>query len=619
MRTLLLVLLLPVWCSVAQWQSSLVWYATDGRLQYARDGEGNGIPDFSYAGYRNGTVPIPDVPVVKTIGPTPGDNTAWIQAALDEVGGRTADVSGFRGALLLGPGLYRVQGTLRIPVSGVVLRGSGDGADTTLNTVLLAVGDTPHQRPVIVAGGGSETKWSDQIPGTKVNITSDTVPVGSRSFTVADAAPFSVGDNIIISHPCTAEWLRAIDYGGTAGDTLWQPGEQPIPYNRMITAISGNTITVDAPVFTTLLRALAQSFVYRTARTGIRTRIGIEDLRVHIEAAGVPTDTSGDENHAWDAVRLVQIEDAWVRRCTALGFGQAGFETATATRVTIDSCRAIDPVSLITGERRYNFNVYTASQLILFRGCRADYARHAYISNGSSWTSGCVFLHCSARYSYAASEGHRRWSTGLLFDNLRDEQPSANTILLGLYNRGDYGTGHGWGSAHSVAWNCDVGTGSLVVQKPPTAQNYAIGCAAATVTGRPPVAPFDQPEGWIEGTNQPGLRPASLYEAQREGRLIPSAVAEPRGAVPGEYRLEQNYPNPFNPVTTVPYYLPAAGDVRLAVYDLAGREVIVLADEAQHAGWHCSTFDASGLASGIYVCRLRSRAASIARSMVLIR
>jgi hypothetical protein len=96
-------------------------------------------------------------------------------------------------------------------------------------------------------------------------------------------------------------------------------------------------------------------------------------------------------------------------------------------------------------------------------------------------------------------------------------------------------------------------------------------------------------------------------------------VAEPRGAVPGEYRLEQNYPNPFNPVTTVPYYLPAAGDVRLAVYDLAGREVIVLADEAQHAGWHCSTFDASGLASGIYVCRLRSRAASIARSMVLIR
>ncbi|NEE02439.1 CBM96 family carbohydrate-binding protein [Phytoactinopolyspora halotolerans] len=55
----------------------------------------------------------------------------------------------------------------------------------------------------------------------------------------------------------------------------------------------------------------------------------------------------------------------------------------------------------------------------------------------------------------------------------------------------------------------------IVVQQPPTAQNWAIGCAG-TVTG---VGAFDHPPGKIEGANQPGLTPASLYRAQRQQRL----------------------------------------------------------------------------------------------------
>src|SRR5690606_30772762 len=63
-------------------------------------------------------------------------------------------------------------------------------------------------------------------------------------------------------------------------------------------------------------------------------------------------------------------------------------------------------------------------------------------------------------------------------------------------------------------------------------------------------------------------------------------------------------PNPFARQTAISYEVAAASDVRLAVYDVLGREVAVLVDARQEAGAHRATFDASGLAAGTYVYRL---------------
>jgi hypothetical protein len=114
-----------------QWQSSRVSYGPGGRLVYASDAEGNRIPDFSYAGYRHGEVTIPVVPVVMRLAPTAGDQTARIQAALDQIAARPADRRGIRGALLLAPGSYDIQGTVRVRESGVcwaTIRTSGPGS-----------------------------------------------------------------------------------------------------------------------------------------------------------------------------------------------------------------------------------------------------------------------------------------------------------------------------------------------------------------------------------------------------------------------------------------------------------------------------------------------------------
>jgi hypothetical protein len=88
---------------------------------------------------------------------------------------------------------------------------------------------------------------------------------------------------------------------------------------------------------------------------------------------------------------------------------------------------------------------------------------------------------------------------------------------------------------------------------------------------------------------------------------------------PARWVLDQNYPNPFNPTTVIRYELPAVSDVRLALYDLLGREVAVLVNEEQVSGVHEVRFDASGLASGVYVYRLQSGGRAETRTLVYMK
>lgn len=497
------------------WQSSMVYYDDDGTLVYHRDDEGNMIPDFSHAGYGGGGIPLPVVPVVETIEPVAGDNTAHIQAAIDRAGNLPLGPHGFRGAILLRAGVYHVNGTIRLNHSGVVLRGEGDGENTSENTLLLV--DRRTTAPVLVAGGGTATNWSDEVPNTRSRIIEDAL-VGERHIVVDNPALYNAGDNIIIVHPSTREWLSEIDNGGTATDPGWHELEidfPPILFNRRIRHIEGSRIELDVPLFNHIHAHLSHPYIYKHDREGIKTQIGIESLRITITTL---SDT--DENHPFNAVQLIQIEDSWVRDVTALHFVLSGFITQTASRITIINCKALEPHSSITGARRYNFNLAGASSQILFQDCLATYGRHHFISNGTTSVSGCVFLNCEGRRAYSSSEGHRWWSMGLLFDNVRevDVQPTAARTLA-FINRGDWGTAHGWSTVHSVMWNCDAGDGAVLVQKPPTGQNYAIGCNGRVVTGRPPHVPFDQPEGHIEGTGRSGLMPGSLYLAQLRERL----------------------------------------------------------------------------------------------------
>jgi hypothetical protein len=81
----------------------------------------------------------------------------------------------------------------------------------------------------------------------------------------------------------------------------------------------------------------------------------------------------------------------------------------------------------------------------------------------------------------------------------------------------------------------------------------------------------------------------------------------------------QNYPNPFNPTTEIRYRMSEFGFVSLKVYDVLGREVATLVDEEKPAGSYTVRFNATGLASGVYYCRLRAGSFVETRKMAMMK
>ncbi len=94
-------------------------------------------------------------------------------------------------------------------------------------------------------------------------------------------------------------------------------------------------------------------------------------------------------------------------------------------------------------------------------------------------------------------------------------------------------------------------------------------------------------------------------------------VDEPE-TTPKNHALLQNYPNPFNPSTTIRYGLPSRSHVTLTVFNTLGQQVATLVQGEQEAGFHEAVFDASVLASGVYVYRLQSGETILSRKMVLV-
>ena len=91
------------------------------------------------------------------------------------------------------------------------------------------------------------------------------------------------------------------------------------------------------------------------------------------------------------------------------------------------------------------------------------------------------------------------------------------------------------------------------------------------------------------------------------------------GDLPAALELGEAYPNPFNPVTTLDWSLARTAGARLAVYDLTGREVAVLADGLHAAGAHSSRFDGANLASGVYIATLEAEGRTFSRKLVLLK
>ena len=153
--------------------SSLVQMGTGGKLAYTpypntgQTNPVNTIPDFSFAGYRGGGVPLPNVPVAETVTPVSGDARTVIQSAIDRVSLLPVNANGFRGAVLVKTGRYEVNGSLYIRASGVVLRGEGQNTPEKGGTELVATSTTQHDFIQIQGTESSSEPTTETVLDTK--------------------------------------------------------------------------------------------------------------------------------------------------------------------------------------------------------------------------------------------------------------------------------------------------------------------------------------------------------------------------------------------------------------------------------------------------------------------
>ncbi len=98
-----------------------------------------------------------------------------------------------------------------------------------------------------------------------------------------------------------------------------------------------------------------------------------------------------------------------------------------------------------------------------------------------------------------------------------------------------------------------------------------------------------------------------------------TAIRQENNQMPSSFYLSQNYPNPFNPTTVINYSIAKAGLVTLKVYNILGQEVATLVNREQATGTYKVSFDASNMASGVYVYRLTSSNFSLTKKMTLIK
>lgn len=114
----------------------------------------------------------------------------------------------------------------------------------------------------------------------------------------------------------------------------------------------------------------------------------------------------------------------------------------------------------------------------------------------------------------------------------------------------------------------------------------------------------------------PPAGPVFAFSGSESVQEEPAGMASVR---PTEFALDQNYPNPFNPTTTIAFALPSDQIVSLKVYNAIGQEVATLVNEYKTAGRYSAVWDAKGVPSGIYFCRLQAGSVVDTKKMTLLK
>ena len=459
-----------------------------GKLTYQSDNKGNRILDFSSCGYMNSEQDIPAVSFAIFVPHTPsGNHSARIQQAIDYVSSLPLNEKGFRGTVLLDKGIFELEKELFITASGVVLRGSGKAETTLLKKGV-------DRGALIYVEGKQNMEVLDTL-----QITTSYVPVNATTMETVANRNVQKSSRILVVRPSTQEWIASLGcdvFGGGISALGWKPGEMDICWDRTVTAISGNQITLDAPLTVALDKTYGEAFLVPYRWTGRIDHVGVSDLTL---VSDYNKQYAKDEDHCWTGISIEHAENCWVQKVNFKHFaGSAVVLQPTASKITVEDCISFEPISEIGGMRRNTFMTY--GQQTLFQRCYSEYGIHDF-AVGYCAAGPNAFVQCETKESFGFSGPVSSWACGVLFDIVNIDGHD-----LSFKNLGQSKNGAGWNTANSLFWQCTAA--EIECYSPaPDAANRAYGCWAQ----------FSGDGDWAESNNH--VQPRSFFYAQLAERL----------------------------------------------------------------------------------------------------
>jgi hypothetical protein len=285
----------------------------------------------------------------------------------------------------------------------------------------------------------------------------------------------------------------------------WIPETRSGASERTITAVAGNRLTVDIPLadsYDAQYLSPPGTIVAKVKPLAPVSEVGVEHLHIQCPPLEIAYGRA-----PYSAIQ-VGGDDVWVKDVFA---EETMNSIATlGRRVTLQEVVITHTYPNLGASKPGDFSI-EGSQILLDR-CRATGGNTYFVWTSSLQAGPNVLLNCTFRGRGSRIQPHMRWSTGLLVDNCRIPDGG-----IDFMNRGVMGSGHGWTMGWGVVWNSLAQT--YVIQNPPGAANWCIGCRGARV---PTSQPFDQgpdlPEGIFDSHGIP-VAPRSLYLAQLAERL----------------------------------------------------------------------------------------------------
>lgn len=501
---------LPTVCPEGKWCSTL--YPPTWTPAQPADAEGRFMHDFSYAGYHHGDAPpaapgaVFDVVAGYAADASGGsDASAAVQAAIN-----AAQTAG-GGVVYFPAGTYRLDRTVNVSASNVVLRGAGTSSVLrgTNGTAVSIKGSVKREAARPLAADGANR---------------------SNEVVVADASGLAVGDDVSIGWTITPAFIG--DHGMNGVWTAFN-GKYQTFFRATIAAIEGNKVILDTPL---RYPAKVRDGAALQKETGYLKEVGLESL-------AVTNATSWSQ--AWQGgqvsvVVMSDVTDGWVRDVHSVAtpgatgkdssdsrayhLRNSGLRLEDSKRVTVMDSSMENPQNRGEGGAGYLFEVIGVNE-VLFKNDVARNGRHNFIQSWGFGTSGMVFLRCVSEgaeewssptgpAARSSSETHHSLAMATLVDDSRIEDG------FNFQNRREMSQGAGHTATESVVWRASgagrvaskqYGWGYVIGTAPGLTVDTSVGSAAGTGSA---------PEDFVEGKDQSDtLWPPSIYEHQRARRL----------------------------------------------------------------------------------------------------